>query len=486
MPLLADTAPQQTAQANRRGGMVFYAFAAILALAPLPLGAARPLAWDVLALLVALLLLASLPLAAALHERQRALIGPALLLLAVGLFVLVQIADWTPASWQNPLWDEARESLQRKLAGSIAVDRQAALVHLLRILSYAGCFYLAFLFAIDARRAAAILTIVGISGGVYAGYGLIAYWAGNHYLLWMPKWAYPDDLTGPFVNRNSFATYLGLCAVALVCRLLHGFKDLHLFGGWRTRLASLIEFLSGRAWLIAGLFLVATALFLTHSRGGFLSMLAGLATLAAAAAMAPSLRGLKPLRWIALLTVLVALAFLVSGGPAISRVLGTNIDGEERLAVYRQVLNAIGDYPLFGTGFGSFSSIFPIYRTPDILNLYDLAHNDYLENLLELGIPAALCLFAALAWLTVLCIRGVRLRRRDAIFSCAGVAASALVAVNSAVDFSLQIPAVTVTYMAILGIAVAQCESSRAHGATTLNAERQGPSRTRPAVPGPS
>ncbi len=41
------------------------------------------------------------------------------------------------------------------------------------------------------------------------------------------------------------------------------------------------------------------------------------------------------------------------------------------------------------------------------------------------------------------------------------MAATVLVAVQSIVDFSLEIPAVTATYMLIMGAACAQCWSSR-------------------------
>jgi O-antigen ligase len=470
---LAGDAGRSRGRRHRRGGMIFLVFAAILALLPLPLGAARPLAWDSLALIVAMLLLASLGLSAEFHKRQAVLIGPALLLLAVALFVLAQTGSWTPSSWQNPLWQQAREALREPLPGSIAADPAAARVHLLRLMSYAGCFYLAFILASEADRAESLLKLVGISGSLYAAYGLAAYWAGNRSLLWLPKWAYPDDLTGPFVNRNSFASYLGLCLVALLCQLLHGFEALHLAGGRRMRVGRLIAFVSGRARLIVCLFILVVALLLTHSRGGFVSALAALLALALILLLSRPPGRFRPLPWIALLGMVIALAFLVSGGPTLARILGTNVDAEERLAVYRQVLAAIGDYPYLGAGFGSFASIFPLYRTDAVQNLYDLAHNDYLETILELGRPAALCLFAALLWLAALCLRGVRLRRHDGIFPAAAIAASVLVAVDSAVDFSLQIPAVAATYMTLLGVGVAQSRSSRA-----------GRAGTRPSRPG--
>jgi hypothetical protein len=55
---------------------------------------------------------------------------------------------------------------------------------------------------------------------------------------------------------------------------------------------------------------------------------------------------------------------------------------------------------------------------------------------------------------------GVFQRRRDGIYPAIAVAATVLVGVHAVVDFSLQIPAVAVTYAAILGMGVAQSFST--------------------------
>ena len=60
-----------------------------------------------------------------------------------------------------------------------------------------------------------------------------------------------------------------------------------------------------------------------------------------------------------------------------------------------------------------------------------------------------------------MCLRGVRRRRRDWIFPAVGLAASVLVAVHSLFDFSLQMPAVAITYACLRGAACAQSTSNR-------------------------
>ncbi|MFP6563251.1 MAG: hypothetical protein VCC68_02065, partial [Myxococcota bacterium] len=95
------------------------------------------------------------------------------------------------------------------------------------------------------------------------------------------------------------------------------------------------------------------------------------------------------------------------------------------------------------------------------IKVWRRAHSTYLENALELGIPAAVALFASIGTCAGYCWLGIGRRRRDRIYPAIAVAATALVAAHSTVDFSLQIPAVAVSYAFLLGLGCAQSFSTR-------------------------
>ncbi|NJO55625.1 MAG: hypothetical protein HC834_03855 [Rhodospirillales bacterium] len=152
---------------------------------------------------------------------------------------------------------------------------------------------------------------------------------------------------------------------------------------------------------------------------------------------------------------------IMNGQQLMQRLVETTIAEEERTLVYDRVIDGIGDNGWIGSGFGTFEEVFRFYRTPEIGGTFAKAHSVYLENAFELGLPAALALFATLLGLAIICILGIRRRRRDAVYPCIGLAATVLVAVHSTVDFSLQIPAIAATYAFIMGICCAQCWSSR-------------------------
>ena len=70
-------------------------------------------------------------------------------------------------------------------------------------------------------------------------------------------------------------------------------------------------------------------------------------------------------------------------------------------------------------------------------------------------------LFAVLGGCVLICIQGLRNRGKDWVYPSVGIAASVLAGIHAWFDFSLQMPAVAMTFAAILGVACAQSYSSR-------------------------
>ena len=442
----------------------------LLALAlwvPFPLGSARPWAAAVLAIAAGLIVMARgvADLAVGgeeLAESQALGLAAALFALALG-WAVVQSLPLVPSAWQHPLWAEAQSLLAAAPAGRIGIDPSATRDALVHLICDAGIFWLAFRAAQRPDGARTILIAVAAIGALYAGWGLIVYGLGNRTVLWFDKWAYRDDLTSTFVNRNSFATFAGLALLTSVGLLLDAMlARIDFQQGRRLVLRSLFDLVMGRAaWLVAAIALTLTAVLLTHSRGGALAACAGILGLIVTTFLAPSLRG----PWRGGFAVIAAAAALVlvviSGATTLGRIADTAWDAEGRREIYELTLEAIGNTPLLGTGLGTFKWVFPTYRTEDMPFTIELAHNDYLENMLELGIPAALLLTGAAALLSFACVRGVIRRRRNAIIPCIGVGASLLVGVHACFDFSLQIPAVSVFYLLLLGAGVAQSAPTR-------------------------
>ena len=78
---------------------------------------------------------------------------------------------------------------------------------------------------------------------------------------------------------------------------------------------------------------------------------------------------------------------------------------QSRLEIWKGALRMIGDYPAFGTGYGTFFYMIPFY-TPELRGMQIDAHNSYLIIAAEMGLPA---LFAFLLILSVAFWKGYRL-----------------------------------------------------------------------------
>src|SRR6185437_8079763 len=135
----------------------------------------------------------------------------------------------------------------------------------------------------------------------------------------------------------------------------------------------------------------------------------------------------------------------------------------DRMSVYTLTLRSILDAPLRGFGYGTFRDVFPLYRDRSIsvLGVWAQAHDTYLEVLQGLGIVFGAMLIGAVALLAIRCAKGALRRRQDAIVPQVAASVACLVGVHALVDFSLQMQAVGLTFMAVLGTGVAQADSSR-------------------------
>ena len=215
--------------------------------------------------------------------------------------------------------------------------------------------------------------------------------------------------------------------------------------------------------LIGAGLVILVALLGTLSRGGILSTAVALFAVLALTVTRRSQKRGERVEAIAFVAVAIAVAFVFFGDRFVGRIAESGLEDASRIAVYTIALRAIVDAPLLGFGYGTFADVFPMYRDQSIppFETWATAHNSYLEVWLGLGLVFGTALMAAIGLLALRCLVGAVKRQRDAIASVVAAAAALLVGAQALVDFSLQMQAVTVTFMALLGAGVAQAESSR-------------------------
>jgi hypothetical protein len=259
-------------------------------------------------------------------------------------------------------------------------------------------------------------------------------------------------LRGTFVNPDHLALFLEL-ALAVAAAWIW-------FAAHRSKRGSSLE---GRILTLTPPLLLWLALFaavaFTGSRAGLLA--AVLATVAQGVAAALPRR-----RW-GLVPAGVGLAVLGIGAVAaiglqqgLGRWLATSpyeLTWNSRRVAYASTVELWQRFPWTGTGMASFRDAFPTVQPAEIPGGWWHAHNDWLEGLATLGLPAALLLLAGLGALVVRLFRVLAgdNRAEDRAAALAAYGALAAVAVHSALDFGLTLPANALALAVLVGAAAA-------------------------------
>jgi len=437
----------------------------LLLLVALPLGSNRDWAWGPLAIAVAAI--AIVQGGSLFRQRYRTgirylpLVPAALAFVAVVIWAVLQVE--TPAFFfaDNAIVDQAYSSLGLASPARIALRNDQVATCIMRWLLYALTFWIVIEEAQDDQRARRLLVAIAISGVAITLYGLLAEMAASlkgDLAMLLPKAG--DDFSATFVNRNNYATYVGLCAltvIALVRLDLSSSSSSRRGEPFRLKVRRVLLQLGGRLGVYAALLIVLLGgLFLSASRAGLLSFLLGFITIWA-------LGRRRSLIALAVSAVLLGLFMALPGGSEVVErsVALLNGRGGDRAALYALDLQAIMLRPWTGWGVGSFDALYPVLQPPSLVPLFDKAHNTYLELAMDLGIPFGILLPLAILWIVARCAIGVAERSRNREMPALAVSAAVLVGVHSLFDFSVQIPAVAVIFLAILGVGWTQSWSSR-------------------------
>lgn len=442
--------------------LIFWPFLIMVLLSPVPFGSIYPWSLSLISAITGILLLGWIIHAATSSSQPAIGLNRAWVLLPapvlVALWIVLQIAPWMPDSLHHPLWQSTGAVLNQKLDGRITLDAHESATGLMRYLTYCGVFWIALQYGRDADNARRMMVSFAVAGAVYAVYGLIAELSGSNTILWYEKEWYKGAVTSVFRYKNAYATYAALTLICVIALFLEGIWKRGDSHSSRAELRRRIfTWLAEEGWL-PGIAIVAigSALALSNSRAGIISGGIGVLVLLITVNFshmrrAPYLRGLAAVSFL-----LTTVFFFVGGGTVMDRLASQDVSGDIRVQIYEATSKAIADAPLTGTGSGTFDEAFFFYHPMELRTQVLRAHSTYLENAMELGIPAAIILTLAILIPALFCLAGLIRRRRHGIYPLIGFAASAVVGFHALFDFTMQVPAVAVTYFAMLGVGCAQ------------------------------
>jgi O-antigen ligase len=439
----------------------FVLYLLLLLAAPLPLGSNRPWAWEPLAMLIFALAIGWLVL----HLRGRAPVNPVLgaarpMLICAGLFgawvwlQLLPLPMWL-LEWLSPQAAvlHAAAALGKPVGGvtfaPLTLDSYGGFTGALKTTAYMTFLALTLLLVHSRERliaAAAAIVVSGLLQALIGGLGALG-----------ALGAAEAAARGTFFNRNHYAAYLVLCLSVGIGLLIGGLTGAS-GRSWRQFFRDLFQWImSPKMLLRIALLVMVIALVLTRSRMGNLSFFIAM-VITGLIGLALSRRATRST--VIVLASLVILDITVVGAyfgaeRVIERIEQTSTETEDRDEVAGYALNLWQDYPLAGAGLGTFSAVFPRYSGEGTHAAYTHAHNDFIQfaaetGVIGFGLLGLMVLLSFVAALRAHYVRGDPAMRGASFAAMMGIIA---LMIHSAVDFSLQIPAVALTFMVLLAFA---------------------------------
>ena len=287
------------------------------------------------------------------------------------------------------------------------------------------------------------------------------------YGFWEPRFG--GNPFGPFINRNHFAGWM-----VMVLPMVAAYSCVALVQTFHVRewkASSLLRWLTtvDASRFVHAAFcalLMGASLVLTGSRSGIAAFAVSMVVFTVLAMRQFKNRRTRLMVAGYLGVILLGAIVWVGTDRTVTRFLlaRTDSSGGARLGAWADTSRIIQDFPLFGTGMGTYGQAMLVYQTANRPVMYVQAHNEYLQVAAEGGalvtIPAIIAVAVVLH----------RVRRRlfegndDEVTGWvrAGAAAGlAGIAAQSLVEFSLQMPGNAVLFVVLLAIALHRGRGAR-------------------------
>lgn len=350
---------------------------------------------------------------------------------------------------------------------------------LVKSLCYLG-LYLCLTNTLTSRRqiVRVMMAMVLIGFGVSL-FGLLQRISKTDKVFWLIKpGSQRTGFMAAFINENHFAGYMGLVipiAISFIFRYLFRLRET----GWRSLLAS--NDLHKAIVLSFLVIIMIVSVAVSRSRGGLVALLSSLFLLSI---LLLCRRFHRRRAWV--ITALMSFSFLMLvwiGLSDLLKVWGTfgRIPHDRsflrRMEIAQATWRASRDYPLWGSGLGTFAAVFPKYgtltfqqvsETEAILRTTPHAENDYVQTLLEAGWAGTMIWLVGMAMYFRVAIRTYLTRKRWSISMPAmgGAVSIFAILVHGFSDFNLRIDANVFLAVTIVAMVVNLSKVERGVGAS--------------------
>lgn len=377
-----------------------------------------------------------------------------ILFVSVLCWGFIQTIQGLPSVLLHPAWDELSTYLEYKVNGTIGVNKFESRSELLWYIIYAIVFISAFV--VGRSRTAIKRTTYGflILQFIFGLFSIYLLTVHKDSIFQLYNNGYPGVLSSSFINRNSYAGFVGIGVCLSAATLIATYQNIVLESNGSGNIINFVLRSPHRITLfIFSLLTIFLILILlgTQSRAGISTAILGIFFIFIVAFKD---KIFKPKILISFgLSIFVILAFL-SNTDIVRRLQPHKLvnDFEIRLALFELNIRTFLDRPFLGTGLGTYADVVPKFMGErDVHELVlTSAHNTYIELLIEFGLLGALPLFALSFLIVRYSIGGGRMKHNAIPLALSGITLQ--LAIHSIVDFTLEIPANVIAVLLLFGL----------------------------------
>jgi O-antigen ligase len=427
----------------------------LIIISPIPLGCVggiwMPLCFSIFALFTFLAFLGLQAPYKFLYQRPMRVL--AIVFFALIAFQLLPLPFFL-LKWLSPGVLRVLESLSGSIPAfhSLSLIPTETLLALARFLVYALFFIALLRLDWDKNDIFVLFGTAILSGVAQTIFGLLKLGQGNtnFFLFFMSDDYLPGFLRGTIYNPDHFAFYLELL-FPLALGLL--FARLHIFDPGQSLREKILHISEDRPLILLFLapIILAAGIYLTGCRSGIaVLVISALFFAQMSVYLRMNFNARRHLRMVFILASL--LAIIVGLQSTLDKFLTGNYIGNNRIDYWANALAMFRNFPLFGTGLGTFKYAYFLYGQET--GWVNHAHNEYVENLADMGILAFAFYFALLAILAFSLLRMWNSRRHPEVKPVVLGVLTAMFAAffHSFFDFSLRIPANAFLFLMLLAL----------------------------------
>jgi len=323
---------------------------------------------------------------------------------------------------------------------TLSIYPNVTISELFKILTYLGIFFLVINKIETKRQFDYIINTIIFFGLIISIFAIIQKYSYKGRVYWFDSPGSAITPFGPFANRNNFSGYINMI---IPLSLGYFLTDMPL---------------SKRIIYGLCMWIMVLALLLSLSRAGILVYILVLLFMLSLLRFKHSLKHKTKTLVICFSLVFFSSLFFIDFKGVLERF--ANLFTKQTLVVFGHgyswwdILRIWQDFPLFGTGLGTFANISSMYKTTAAQSLFTYAHNDYLQLLSEVGLTGFICL----SLLFILYFRRVLkmwLKRHNSYvvsLVLGGMASIFGMLVYCLLDFNLHIPANALLFFVIMGL----------------------------------